>query len=361
MEAQSTPVSQELTVAEAVDRRLGQLAPSEEIPKGEIEDAIDATEASQEEAATEETSEEVTAEEEESTEEDETEEEEQEAPVSEDEDNEAETEDEAEEEEEEPGEVIYQIEIDGKLVEKTLDDLKRSPMFQADYTRKTQELAKEREGVTAQKEQFAQSLNATAAIMEMALQTTGDELAKFKAIDWAGLQKDDPHEFSLQYPAYQHAINKRAELEGQAGQLVQAQQQLQNESTQARIATESQALIQAMPDMADVKKGPELMKSIKTYATEKMGLTQFEADNIIDHRVVVALNKARLFDEMDGKVKSVAAKKRSKAPKKTVKPGSPTSKSQVKSEHVTQMRQKAKQSGSTADAAEALLASRNVI
>ena len=358
MDVQSTPVSQELTIAEAVDVRVGMNNPQEEeIPKSDLEQAIDDTEASQEEAATEETSEDETDAPEA---EEESEEEEQEAPVSEDESTESDTEDQTDEVEEEQ-EAVYTIEVDGELREATLEDLKRGMMFQADYTRKTQDVAKEREGVTAQKEQFEQSLNATAAMMEMALQITGDELSQFQQVDWAGLQKEDPHEFALQYPAYQHAINRRAELEHQAGQVVQAQQQLQNESTTARIAVEQQALIQAMPDMADVKKGPELMNDIKTYATEKMGLTQFEADNIIDHRVVVALNKARLFDLLDGKVKSVGAKKRSKAPSKTIKAGSPVSKSKVKSEHVTKLQERARRTGEVSDAAEALLASRGVL
>ena len=51
MEAQSSPVSQELTMAEAVDRRLGMSAPEEESPPSDLESSLEDTEVSPEEAA----------------------------------------------------------------------------------------------------------------------------------------------------------------------------------------------------------------------------------------------------------------------------------------------------------------------
>jgi len=362
-EGQSTPISGELTFSEAVDARLASNEQAQDENLGAALEDPKEPEASLEEAATEETSEEVETEVEETeeTEEETTEEEDQEDPVSEDEVDEPETEDEAEEEEEEPEEVIYQIKIDGKLVEATLDDLKRSPMFKADYTRKTQDLAKERTAVTEQGAQLVQALEATAVMMNSALQASGDELAKFAEIDWTALQSEDAYEFGQQYSAYQLALSKREGLEAQAGQLVQAQQQLQMESTTARVAQEQQLLITAIPDMADVKKGPELMQQIRSYATESLGLADTEVDGIVDHRVIVALNKARLYDALDAKVKTVGAKKRSKAPKKTVKTGAPQSKSRAKSAKVTHLREKAKKSGSVADSVDALLAGRGLL
>lgn len=362
-EGQSTPEYRELTVDQAVELRTGSLG--QESASADIApEAPERTDASLEEAATDsteveevETSEEDTSEEE--TEES-TEEEDQDDPVSEDESDET-SEDATEDEEVEEPEAAYTIEVDGKLVEVTLDELKRGHLRESDYTRKTQELAEERKAVTTRGEELTQSIDATALIMEMALQASGDELAQFSQIDWDALQRDDPYEFGVQRQAYMYAAEKREGLEANAGKIVAAQQQLAYQSTQARLVDEQAKLIQAIPDMADVKAGPERIQSILTYATDTMGLTASEANNIVDHRVVVALDKARQFDEMSAKVKSVGGKKRSKAPSRTVKAGAPKSKSGASRQKVSDLKARAKASGSEQDAVNALVAERNLL
>jgi hypothetical protein len=315
------------------------------------------TEASLEEAATDEVTEEAPEEE---VAEEETEDKEE--PVSEDEEHE-DSEEEAEQEvEEEPEEAAYTITVDGKQVEVTLDELKRGHLRESDYTRKTQDLATEREGVSTQKEHYSQQIDAVAVIMESALKASGDELAQFNEMsqqDWEKLQQEDAYEFGQKYGQFQVALQKRTALEEQAGQLVSAQHQLQAERQQVVLAEQKQLLIAAIPDMADVKAGPILEKKILTYATETLGLSAEEANGIVDHRVVIALNKARLYDELDTKVKTVGKKKRSKAPVKTVKAGAPQSKSSGSSKHVDALFAKARRTGSPDDMVEARLARRN--
>jgi len=357
-DGESTPISGELTFTEAVDLRMG----AAEQPKDENPEAAPGAtiveEASLEEAATEETSEEEETKDSDETEEETTEEEDKEEPVSEDEVDETTAEETKEEDEEEPEEAVYTLEIDGERHEVTLDELKRGHLRESDYTRKTQDLAVERKTVTEQGAQLTQALDATAVIMNSALQASGDELGKFAEVDWTALQAEDAYEFGQQYSAYQLALSKREGLEAQAGQLVQAQQQLQLESTTQRVAQEQQLLITAIPDMADLTKGPELKQEIRTYAIESLGLSEGEMDGIIDHRVIIALNKARLYDAMDTKVKSIGAKKRSKAPSKTVKTGAPQSQSRAKTAKVTQLLDKARASGSESDLLEAMLEAR---
>lgn len=358
-EGQSTPFSGELTFAEAVDARLGQTAQRSDENLGAALEDPKPPKASLKEAATDEPEDEP-EEGDEPEEESEEDTEEKDSPDSEDESSETEDDDE-DEEEEEPEEAVYTLEIDGELHEVTLEELKRGHLRESDYTRKTQDLASERKAVADNAAQLDQALNATAVIMNSALQANGDQLQKFAEINWEQLRDDDPYEYARTYADYNIALGKREKLEQQAGQLVQAQQQMQYESTQKRIAHEKQLLVQAMPDMADVKRGPELMQSIRDYAMKSLKLSDAEVSGITDHRVIVALNKARLYDAMDAKVKTTGAKKRSQAPMRSVKAGSPPDKGSVKSAKVTGMRKTARRTGSVDDAVEALLASRNIL
>jgi len=359
-DGQSTPIHGELTFAEAVDRRMGMSEQPPEKLGAALEDSSD-NKASLEEAATEETVDESMEVEETQDGDDDGDEEEQDESLGDDEVDENTTEDDEDEEDEEPEEAVYTIEIDGERHEVTLEELKRGHLRESDYTRKTQDLAAQRKHVEEEGAQLRQSLEATAVIMNSALTASGDELAKFQNIDWQALQSEDAYEFGQQYAAYQLALAKREGLEQQASQLVHAQQQIMMESTAAKVAQEQQLLINALPDMADVQKGPALMQEIRSYATSTLGLADSEVDSITDHRVIVALNKARLYDAMDGKAKSIGAKKRSKAPSKSVKPGAPHSKSRAQSAKSSQLKERAKQTGSVDDAVARLLASRNIL
>lgn len=351
---QSTPEVRELSVAEAVDRRTEAKAQAKEENSTPIRPEPEDTEASPEEATTDEAPEEV-SEQLEAPEEDEA----QEEPVSEDDVEEATEEDPEPEEEEEPEEPVYTITQDGEQVEVTLTELKKGHLREAKFTQGMQTLAAERTVVSETQEHLTQQVEAAALIMENALTASGDQLAQFAEMDtaaWEKLQQEDPHEFGIQYGQFNLAVKKREELEHQAGQLVQYQQQQLMESNQARIVQENQRLIAAIPDMADVKEGPLLMEKIKTYAKDSLGLSQDEASTITDHRIVIALNKARLYDELKGRVEKVGAKKKSKAPSKTVKSGSVPTKSGGPSQRVTDLRAKAKRTGSVQDAVEARLA-----
>ncbi len=352
---QSTPFTG-LTDAEAVDRRVEKRAQEPAVEPEPIRTDETDTEASQEEATTEEVTEEATTQEAEAPEATEDKEE----PISEDEEEEPEADDAVVEENEEPDEEpVYTITVDGKTEEVTLEELKRGHLREADYTRGKQTLATERQAVTDKQEHLTQQVEATALIMENALKASGDDLAEFAEMDnaaWEKLRQEDPTEFGLKYGQFNLAVQKRQELEAQAGQLIQHQQQQQMESNKERLVRETQLLVAAIPDMADIKEGPILMEKIKMYATETIGLSSDEAGSLTDHRLVVALNKARLYDELKGKVVKVGAKKKSKAPSKTVKSGSVPVKSTGQSKRVTDLRAKAKRTGDPGDAAEARLA-----
>ena len=199
-----------------------------------------------------------------------------------------------------------------------------------------------------QKSAFAESLQVTIAIREEESAAL-DELTK--KTDWAKLRSDDPAEYSARKADIE---DRRQKLEARKQKAVQsfqkAQQahmeQVQNELRQ-RVQTESAQLLEKIPEWRD----PEKAKVERTKLSEYLigqGYTEEEIAQAYDHRLVVGLRKAMLWDEHQAK-SDVAKKKVAKVPK-VLKPGAPKPKEQISREKVDQARQRLRSSGKLDDA-----------
>jgi len=77
-----------------------------------------------------------------------------------------------------------------------------------------------------------------------------------------------------------------------------AQQRAQE--MQAHLATQQEALIQAVPEWKDSKKA-KAEKALLIEFGQKIGFSEEELKNVYDHRAVIALRKAALYDQMMSK------------------------------------------------------------
>jgi hypothetical protein len=320
-------------------------APSEDKPKA-------AESASAQEAATTtdnqghldtEEPEEETSEETEAVEDD-TEEESEEGEESDDE-TEASQDSEEEPEEAEEEEVVYTT-PDGEEV--TLDELKRGWLRQADYTKKTQEVAQARQQVEQAVQALGQHNQVIAEHLSLALNIVEPQLAEFANTNWDELASNDPYEYAESKAKYEQAQVRYQRLQEAAQQTVAQEQQRVAAAKAQMTQQEQQKLQMALPDLADPKAGPKLARSIKDYALSS-GLSEKEASNITDHRLVVMLNKARMYDELNQSSLTAAKKKLSKSPKKVARAGQPSSKAEQNSQKKAQVRSRLKQSGSVDD------------
>lgn len=161
----------------------------------------------------------------------------------------------------------------------------------------------------------------------MAMNIVEPQMVKGAQTDWATLQAEDAYEYADQWGAYQQAQARWGQLQQAGVQTQQAQAQHDAMAAQAYQQEQGQALQMAIPDMSDPTKAKALQASLREYALAS-GLTEAEASGIKDHRVVVMLNKARLYDEMASAGKTVVKKKLSKSPKKVLKSGQPVTKTE---------------------------------
>ena len=199
---------------------------------------------------------------------------------------------EAEEEDKAP---IFTVRVDGKNVEVTLEELQKGYSREADYTRKTQQVSEERrafaaeaELVRTERQQYSQLLGSLQAQLQ---QNAAPQ------IDMDRLYNEDPIEWVRQKELARDSEKVHAAIQSEQQRLSHIQAQEQYQSMQAHLAQQQDAMLRAIPEWAN----PDKAKAEKTLLIEwgqKLGFSSDELKNIFDHRAVVALRKAALYDQM---------------------------------------------------------------
>ena len=217
------------------------------------------------------------------------------APEEELQDSDGEQSDEADAEEEEDKPPSFTVKVDGKNVEVTLEELQKGYSREADYTRKTQQVSEERrafqaeaELVRTERQQYSQLLGSLQAQLQ---QNAAPQL------DMDRLYHEDPIEWVKQKELARDAEKVHAAINSEQQRLSHIQAQEQYQSMQAHLAQQQDAMLKAIPEWAN----PDKAKAEKTLLIEwgqKLGFSSDELKNIFDHRAVVALRKAALYDQM---------------------------------------------------------------
>jgi hypothetical protein len=204
--------------------------------------------------------------------------------------------DEETEEEEKPTEV-YTVKVDGKEIDVTLDELQKGYSRTQDYTRKTQQIAETRKAVEAEasairaeREQYAQLLGA----LKQQLESTE------APVDMDRLYNEDPIEWVRQSEVMRQKQDKLAAIQSEQQRLSQLTAQQRAQEMNAHLASQQEALIQAVPEWKDSKKA-QAEKALLVEFGKKIGFSDDELKNVYDHRAVIALRKAALYDQMMSK------------------------------------------------------------
>jgi hypothetical protein len=189
-------------------------------------------------------------------------------------------------------------------------------MRQKDYTRKTQELAEQRKAfeaeaqqIASERQQYAQLLG---ALEQQLQQTAGAEP------DWDTLRATDPIEYSLQWTEWQRGQQKRQLIAAEQQRMQQLAQVEQQKAMAQTLERERQALLAVVPEWKDSERA-KTEKQMVIEQGKKLGFSDDELAQAFDHRAIVALRKAALYDQLMSKKQTVEQSK--PAPQKVVKPG----------------------------------------
>ena len=208
---------------------------------------------------------------------------------------------EGENSEEQDQPTVFTVKVDGKEVEVTLDELQKGYSRTQDYTRKTQQIAEirkqveaENEAVRAERAQYAQMLGALQAQLQGA----------DAQIDWDRLYQEDPIEWVRQKEVMREKQEKLQAIQFEQQRVAQLAQQEQQQQLQAHLQEQHAKLLEVIPEWKDPAKA-KAEKQLLVEFGQKTGFTPEELKAIVDHRAVVALRKAALYDQMMTKRKAI--------------------------------------------------------
>ena len=249
--------------------------------------------------------------------------------VSEELDEEVVSEDEAEEYEEQE---YFTVKINGEEQDVTLDELAAGYSRQSDYTKKTTEVASQRKEV----EQLQAELLQERQALQQGLQQLNQQLTSQTSNEptkeyWDQLYQDDPLEYVKQRDDWRDKKEQLAQVNAAQQQIAQQQAQEQQVQFQKHLAQEQQKLVKAIPEWKDPKKAEAEKANMITWA-KRAGFTDQELSQASDHRAIVTMRKAYLFDQLQNE-KPLVKKKVRKAPKMT-KGGKPTTANDLKKRKV---------------------------
>ena len=221
------------------------------------------------------------------------------------------------EDEELPEAKTFKVKVDGKEIEVPEDELLKGYSRQQDYTRKTMELAAERQAtqteraqVSAERQQYQAQLNQLTAALGQQLQ---------QAPNWEELLNTDPveylkqqHLYNQRQAAYQNATQEQARF-------AQQTQEQQAKALQEFLKNESEQLLATLPSWKDPAKAQAEKTALAKHLVER-GYTQEQVSQLTDHKTVVMAREAMLYRQMMAKAKETT-KAVEKLPPRMEKPG----------------------------------------
>ena len=204
---------------------------------------------------------------------------------------------EEEEQEEQEQPQTFTVKVDGKEVAVTLDELQKGYSRTQDYTRKTQQIAEvrkqveaETQAVRAERGQYAQLLGALQAQLQ----------ASEPQVDLDRLYNEDPIEWVRQKEVLRDRQEKAYAIQAEQQRLSQLSQQEQQRAMEEHLESQKDALLAALPEWRDPKKA-KAEKALVLESAKSVGFSDEDLKSVYDHRLVLLLRKAAMYDQMVSK------------------------------------------------------------
>jgi len=231
----------------------------------------------------------------------------------------------------------YKVKVAGQEFDVTLDELRNGYSRDADYRRKTEELSHEKKQFMSesekQRQDYSQKLNEMNQLLSNAQQELNSEIS---SSDLEALYDEDP----AQAAKIEHRLRRKQEKLASALQKTQSEQKKQFDGY---LQMERTKLVNKIPDFADPGKASTLKNNMRSHLA-KYGFNDSEIAQVYDHRILMLVNDAMKFGNLQ-KAKPNIAKKISK-PSRTFSSGIKQDKNDVRSKNYREKLSRLKKSGS---------------
>ncbi|MBI1275374.1 hypothetical protein GC177_05315 [bacterium] len=177
--------------------------------------------------------------------------------------------------------LVVRVKLDGEEQAVPVNELAKGYMRQADYTKKTQELADSRKSLQQERDEIGQ--------------LRAREQERLAALD--ALLGDDGNGL---LEAMGFSSDQRAAWQTHRHQLHQESAAKKLDGLKERLQQEARTLKEKMPELADAGARQALAGYLKT-----QGYSGEELSNLIDHRALMVADKARRYDELMARKETV--------------------------------------------------------
>ena len=238
-------------------------------------------------------------------------------------------------------EPTYTVKVAGQEFNVTLDELKNGYSRDADYRRKTEDLAYDKKQFQTESEKQRQNYSTKLSELNQMMSVAQQQLnAEINSADLEKLYEEDPTEAAR----IEHRLKKKQEKLNQAMQKTQSEQKKQFDGF---LQDQQRKLVQKMPEFSNPEKASQLKTSMKS-TLNSYGFNDQEIAQVYDHRIVMLVNDAMKYRNLQ-KAKPNIAKKITK-PGKVFTSGVKQSKSEISSKARKEKLSRLKKSGSVKDA-----------
>jgi hypothetical protein len=205
-------------------------------------------------------------------------------------------------------EAFEEVEYDGKPVKlppKIAEVVKKAESLQADYTRKTQEVAEQRRAVEdkqhyiAAKELILQSAFKEAAEVE----SIQSQLSQFDALDWNSLVIEDAQKALQLNFARQQLQSKLAAKQGELQKTIEKAQAAKAQHDRQQMELGKAELARRVGKISDADRAATWQQALT------LGFSEHELASATDPRLMHALFKAAKFDAMQAATQTALTKK----------------------------------------------------
>lgn len=236
----------------------------------------------------------------------------------------------------------------------TIADLKQGSLRNADYTRKTQEVAEQRRAletqshaIQASQQQIEQQRQYMASLLQSIVPPPPDPT----------MLNTDPMGYMTQKAQHEQWVAHLSYLQQEEQRTEQERQAQASESERETANREWQALLDKAPELKDEKRVNRFVSEVREHGTS-YGFTPEELRTVaLDHRQALVLKDAIAWRKLQASKGTIAKKVEGRPP--VTKGGKRLSSGAQKARHVTDAITRLKQTGSVEDATAAYLASLN--
>lgn len=198
----------------------------------------------------------------------------------------------------------YTVKVDGQEESVTLDELLKGYSRTSYFHKKLSELDRERKDLEGQ----IGEIQAERARLSQLLPELQAELEKGEQEpDWDKLFNEDPIEFVRQEALWRTKKEKRERLLQEQRRLNEAKQAEFQRVVAQKVKEENSRLLEALPEWKNGDTASAEKAKLLEYGLG-MGYSEQELSQLYDHRAVLLLHKARLYDEGQSKVRNLQAK-----------------------------------------------------